>query len=125
MTKHQPTIVGEYNGYANKPTWTVALWVDNDEGLSDSRDELVLDAYRRAAENSDDADDRRRDVADAIETWVGELIDETAKIPSASMVSDLLSWAVAFVDWDDLAETWIADLPADELKSDDEEDSEA
>lgn len=85
--------VPDYNGWTNKPTWAVALWIDNDQGFQ----EMVLEAARN------DKDD-----AHLLAGWLQDTFtDEFYPDLAASMYSDLLNWALAYVDWDSLAEHYI------------------
>lgn len=91
--------VPDYNGYTNKPTWVVSLWINNDQGLQ----QAVLEAAQDYVKS--DAESAQYDLAD----WLkNEFSDEQNPIyADASMYSDLLNWALAYVDWDELAEHFI------------------
>lgn len=86
--------VPDHNGWTNKPTWLVALWIDNDQGLQ----EMVLEAARN------DKDDAR-----LLAGWLQDMFtDELNPIyADASMYADILGWALCYVDWDSLAEHFI------------------
>lgn len=82
--------VPDYNGYTNKPTWCVSLWINNDQGLQ----ETVLEAAKNDA--------------DLFAGWLEDFIEENNPlIETASLYSDLLGWALCYVDWDELAEHFI------------------
>lgn len=83
-----------HNGWINKPTWAVALWINNDQGLQ----EIVLEAARN------DKDD-----AHLMAGWLQDYFTDEEQYPDlpASMYSDLLNWALAYVDWDSLAKHFI------------------
>jgi hypothetical protein len=53
----------EYNGWKNRETWATALWLDNDES---TYNEMVAIAK---------AHETQREVADAIEEYVNEMLD--------------------------------------------------
>ena len=74
-----------YNGWANKPTWLVQLWMTNeyDDG-----------AYANAA----------LDGADTLQGYVESLLYDVLDAPTAGMHGDLFGWALAHVDWDELTE---------------------
>lgn len=110
-----------YNGWTNKETWAVGLWVDNDEPTYSARIALVRAVLESAGEEYDDdsagypipkgavsrADHQRHKVEDAIEEWVtGELLPDLG----ASLAADLLNSAVAKVNWRELAEHWIEEV---------------
>jgi len=73
-----------YNGYENKPTWLVPLWIDNEEGTYHAVRDFI-------AENGTE------NLRDFIEEMyqVGE---------GASINSDMLGWAWAHVNWDEVVE---------------------
>lgn len=88
--------VQEYNGWTNKPTWAVALWINNDQGLQ----ETVFEAAR----NND------KDNPYLLAGWLQDFFtDELYPDFPTSMYSDLLNWSLAYVDWDSLAEHFIED----------------
>ena len=87
--------VPDYNGYTNKPTWAVALWINNEQSTQES----VLEAARN------DKDD-----VYLFAGWLEDFIkEENSLADEASLYSDLLGWALAYVDWDELAEHFIND----------------
>jgi hypothetical protein len=81
-----------YQGWTNRATWGVALWLDNDEGLYHERRSIVKD-------HVDDV----HACADALEMWVNDMAPNLG----ATLWSDLLSWSLASVNWRELAESWI------------------
>lgn len=84
----------EYEGWANRPTWTVNLWLANEEPLYDATRELV-------AEGSEcDASQRLKD-------WVEELV--LGEEPPANMATDLLLWSLALVEWREIVRAWRED----------------
>ena len=85
--------VPDYSGWTNKPTWLLALWIDNEQGLQ----QMVAEA----AKND-------RDDVYLLSGWLQDMFtDELYLDLPASMYSDLLTWALAYVDWDSLAQHYI------------------
>jgi len=85
MTATLPT----YEGWANRPTWSVNLWLTNDR-YTDS--ELRRICNRGSA----------YEAAQALQEFVEEMMDDT--LSGSSLQSDLLSWALAYVDWREIVE---------------------
>lgn len=81
-----------YQGWKNRATWAVNLWLDNDQGI-----------YSLMVENAENADDAI-DLADQIDDLVTEMID--AENIQNGMVSDLLNGALADVDFREIAQVW-------------------
>lgn len=82
-----------YNGWTNYQTWNVALWLDNDQGLCDMAREIASRDYEYNFERDD-----------ALREFVEELADGT--LSQASMASDLLGHAIAYVNWTEIAEVY-------------------
>jgi hypothetical protein len=101
-----------YNGWTNYETWAVALWIDNEEGSCERARELAVDArdtakadlsqFKRTAEGL---------LADTLREWIR---DEDAPDLGPTLYSDLLSAALSEVDWYEIAEHYLADLPAED-----------
>jgi hypothetical protein len=88
-----------YNGWPNYPTWCAALW------LGESGDDL--DELARCALESAD-----RDVYVAVDALADALRDrltEDAPDLKSSLYSDLLTWAIGYIDTRDIAEQYIGD----------------
>ena len=86
-----------YNGWSNYPTWCVNLWLANEQPLYEET------RYRVGAV----MDEGRVAVADAIKGYV---VDELAPDLGASFAADLLGFALASVDWFELADAWLEDV---------------
>ena len=76
----------EYNGWANYPTWNVALWIDNDQGLYETTREIISQEYKYNVDRDN-----------ALREFVEDLLYEN--IPPAGMQVDLLFWVLSMVDW--------------------------
>lgn len=99
-----------YEGWSNKPTWAVNLWLVNEEPLYRQKEAMVREVLEMApkAELDDPkavAAWRERRMADSIEEWVEEMLPDLG----ATFASDLLTWAVAHVNWLEIARTWLDD----------------
>ena len=86
-TENATITLPEYNGWTNKPTWIVNLWLTNDEATA-----YVLNEIANGSMHVHNA-------ADRLKAWVEELV------PSSGMASDLLSWSLAYVEWREIVES--------------------
>ena len=78
------TLTAEYNGWTNRETWVVNLWLTNDE--------CYYEELRSIIKNFETTDEQ----AEEIEQYVHWLIDISEL---ASMTSDLLTASLDRVDW--------------------------
>jgi hypothetical protein len=104
-----------YNGWTNYPTWAVNLWLSNDEGLYNATRELIAAPIDLLGAESSyvyvEPERRRRIVAaDRLKGWVR---DELAPDLGATFAADLLGYALDGVDWFEIADAWLEDLPED------------
>ena len=91
----------KYNGWKNYCTWAAALWIDNDQGSYNYFREEVQQIRRE----TEDKDEQRYNLAECVK----EYIEENAPEIQASMYSDLLSFALSEIDYNEIAENMLED----------------
>jgi len=84
------TVTTEFNGWSNRETWVVNLWLTNEEYSYDALMHIVR-AFETPSEQ-----------AEELEHWVRAELD--SRDESASMWSDLLTTSLGRVDWLEIAE---------------------
>ena len=94
-----------YNGWKNYAMWAVNLWIDENQGSSNFKDELVEQAATIG------------DLADSLKDWIEE---DNPLGDQANMFSDLLGWALKQVDWYELAEKYWGGKKQEETDDDEE-----
>lgn len=87
---------GKYNGWANWETWSVHLWLSNDEGSNDFVESVVEEAG-----NVDKAADFLKGYFDDIEMC--------PLLGKADLYSDLLQAALDRVEWREVASAFKPD----------------
>ena len=108
-----------YNGWTNRATWLVALWLNNDQGSQTEAMDVATGAYVDAIGNlplpswEEDGEAANRYglgmAGDAMEAWVTEWI-----APTSGLASDLMGTSLASVDWPSVADAFVRE---DELIS--------
>lgn len=115
----QMTDSDRYNGWTNRETWALQIWLGNDQGLYEMvRDRVSECAHAIARDNSTD-DDSTITPADAGETvkalWE-MLTDPDEGLMTAEnilkMVRDVGS--DYRVNWDEIGRHWVANLDEDD-----------
>jgi hypothetical protein len=96
MTNNDET----YNGWTNRETWALNLWLSNDQGLYETTRERVADAVNEYSEGI---------AGEAVKAFWEELTDPNEELMSAEdilqMVRDIGS--VYRVDWDEIGAAFI------------------
>jgi hypothetical protein len=98
----------QYNGWTNRETWAVKLWLDNEEGLQEEA--LCL------AKNSTEGEYPTRELADSLEDFVTSLLDmeevfnadPATRKTLISMSSDIGS--LYRVNWWEIAESYLSEM---------------
>lgn len=83
-----------YNGYTNYMTWAVSLWLDNEE--------VTYRFVRTAAERIRDM--YQENAVFELEKWLTEYVESRNPLAEASMFSDIMANALAWVNWAEIAE---------------------
>ena len=82
----------KYQGFSNRETWSVALWLDNDQEL--------YNHWRRIAGESESLSD----LAYKLEQWLDSEFDDASCELSHMMMKDMLNTAFTRIDFRELAE---------------------
>lgn len=69
----------EFNGWTNKPTWFVKIWIDNNESSHNEVVSIVKESTHPER---------------ALMEYVDGMVDDTE-----GMISDIIDWTLAYVDW--------------------------
>lgn len=105
-----------YNGWSNYETWTVDLWLGNEEGSYRYWHEQAQQ-HHEAAPTSDQVVNGTWTVEGAarfnLAVQLKQQITEASPLQEASVYSDLLQAALSEVDWYQIAERYLADLPGE------------
>ena len=83
--------MSDYNGWTNKPTWLINLWVG--EGTEEYVREFVASLDGHIQQRADDLKD-----------YIMELFCLDAA--DAGLQSDLMGWTLSTVDWIELIEAY-------------------
>ncbi len=105
----------KYNGWTNFETWVVSLWLDNEKASYDYWREEA-NHHRREAPNCSQVIEGIWTAEEAAKiNLAGELKEEitdgTPVTSQTSVYSDLLNAALAEVNWYEIAENMLIDLP--------------
>ncbi len=101
-----------HNGWSNYETWTVALWIDNEEsryrywrGEAKRHQEVASESTQVQDGIWTKAEAARFNLADQLknDTLEGSPIEEP------SVYSDLLNAALSEVNWIEIAENWLSE----------------
>ncbi len=86
IAEAEQTLTVEYNGWTNRETWIVNLWLTNDECYYEELQAII--------KNFDS-----NEQAEELEQYVHWIID----VDEASMTTDLLSTSLGRVNWHEIA----------------------
>ena len=91
-----------YQGWQNYETWATALWIDNEQNSYQHRCHLTDIAQEEDLEK----DKRIVSLANSLKEWI-ESANPLAE--SANLFSDLLQSALSEIDWQEIAENFLAE----------------
>jgi hypothetical protein len=100
-----------YNGWTNRETWALNLWLTNDQGLYEMTRERVAEALKNATAPEGIRVDELRDVhaGEAIKALTEELFDPEEQLMSPENIIIILSdvGSLYRVNWDEIGAAFI------------------
>lgn len=91
----------KYNGWTNRETWLIKLWIDNEQETHFYWRRVAID-FR----NREQPDEAKRSVARRLQ----QTFETQSPVIKHGMYADLLSTAIARVEWFEIAEAMLDDL---------------
>lgn len=97
-----------YEGWINRETWNVSLWINNDEGMYLAAQDIVREACAGSDYDTRGTYTREQDrryqlqyAGQALAEWFDETFGPT---DTAGPLQDAWTYALAWVEWTDVAE---------------------
>ena len=110
-------LVNEYNGFRNRETWLVNLWIANDEGLHNEVDQLIVGSIQETLGKRSSKLTHPERAINSLAEKLKEFLEEHSPVCSFLMSDgvyrDLLDNALAEVDYDQLADLYVRDCLAE------------
>lgn len=98
-----------YNGWSNKETWAVNIWVGNNQELQEHFLEVTIRAWEASSDSIGSRSTQARyTLQDQIKDWMEENQPETE-----GLWADLLGAALSSVDYYEIADIWLRDAEID------------
>lgn len=101
-----------YQGWTNYETWTVSLWLDNEEGTYRLWRERTA-RFRAEAPSMAQVRERVWTTEEAVKYALADELKAEISLGSPlqepGMYSDLLAAALSEVNWQEIAERWLED----------------
>lgn len=89
-------------GWNNYETWATALWINTDK----DRNYYCSKLAQQVKEEHEDKDERENCLASSLKDWIEE---QNPIAENASLFTDLLNSALSEVDWNEIAENYLAE----------------
>jgi hypothetical protein len=96
-----------YNGWSNYQTWNVKLWIDNEQADYGYWQERVEQLVEESKENETEVD--IYELSQELESYYDMIMEETIRLPMASMFTDIMGEAWGQVDWYEIAANMLSD----------------
>jgi hypothetical protein len=91
-----------YNGYTNRETWIVCLWIDNEQSSIEFAVEMAQEFYAKAEENKYFT--KRENATIEFAEYLKDYYEESAPLLDECTVwTDLLMHSLGGVDWHEIA----------------------
>jgi hypothetical protein len=93
----------EYNGWTNRETWAVNLWLTNDYGMTKDLEIYFQELHQEGEEVIETTPEIMRNYTEYLESYVNELLEfENLNRTTYSMLTDIGS--LYRVNWREIAE---------------------
>ena len=98
-----------YNGYTNKPTWSIMSWINNDQVIykhfHNKLSGMIIDAPTGKLVI---------ELSDYIKSWFSNFNDDTSGLlGEANPIADILGYVLAIINWEEIAEHLIDDYESE------------
>jgi hypothetical protein len=120
--RERKTMAEDYNGWANRETWAVRLWLDNDQGIyysaQDAARGAIEELHRELGNRDLGADGLARTEARRIGDAIRDLVESLTELVTMGEAPNLVGMVLDIgsqwrVDWDEVCDSYRREL-ADE-----------
>jgi hypothetical protein len=107
----------EYNGWSNRETWAVALWINNDQYMQEQAEDYARTSLEEHTDEDGDVSGAVTCAAESLEYWMTNLLDFReyreeygTDMPDSLRVMREDIGSLYRVDWHEIAESFISDM---------------